>query len=357
MAVNDISLLPTPAPEHRRVAAGQFERANQVISTGNFDYGIRLLLSCCKLDPGNLVYRQALRRTEKTKYKNNMRGSRLAGLRTWTTKAKLKNARRNRDFLKLLEYGEAILVYNPWDVGAQMDMAEAADELGQLDLAVWMLEQARQKEAHQATLSRMLARLYERRGNYAQAFALWELVRKAQPDDVEAQHKAKDLTANETIMRGGYEEAVHNEERPPAPGEAAKEEEGEKQEKNHDSYRITPARVTDARVIREAAPLQARLKADPTNPHAYLNLAVVFRRANQFDKAREILEEGLAATGQSFELSLALTELAIEPFRHNLTIAEEKLKTTPEDDEVRKIRIRLLKEINTRELDLFRQKA
>src|SRR5439155_3627929 len=104
MAINHTSLFPTPAPEHRRGAGGQFERANQVISTGNFDYGIRLLLSCCKLDPGNLVYRQALRRTEKTKYKNNMRGSRLAGLRTWTTKAKLKNARRTRDFLKVLEY-------------------------------------------------------------------------------------------------------------------------------------------------------------------------------------------------------------------------------------------------------------
>ena len=37
--------LPPPSPDHRRVAAGQFDRANQVIATGNFDYGIRLLLS------------------------------------------------------------------------------------------------------------------------------------------------------------------------------------------------------------------------------------------------------------------------------------------------------------------------
>ena len=53
--------LPTLSPEHRRVAAGQFEHANQVIATRkNYDYGIRLLLSCCQLDPGNLIYRQAL---------------------------------------------------------------------------------------------------------------------------------------------------------------------------------------------------------------------------------------------------------------------------------------------------------
>ena len=60
------SLLPPPTAEQRRAAAGQFERANQVVATGNFDYGIGLLLTCCKLDPGNLIYRQALRRMPDT---------------------------------------------------------------------------------------------------------------------------------------------------------------------------------------------------------------------------------------------------------------------------------------------------
>ncbi|HZT80339.1 MAG TPA: hypothetical protein VFA26_08960, partial [Gemmataceae bacterium] len=93
MASNDASILPPPSPEHRRAAAGQFERANQVIAKGDFDYGIQLLLSCCKLDPANLIYRQRLRLTEKRKYNNNLRGSRLAWLTTWTAKARLKAAK------------------------------------------------------------------------------------------------------------------------------------------------------------------------------------------------------------------------------------------------------------------------
>ena len=113
MADNDASILPPPSPEHRRVAAGQFDRANEVINTGNYDYGIQLLLNCCKLDPANLIYRQALRRTEKAKYKNNLRGSRLAFLTTSTTKAKLKAAKGARDYLKVLEYGEQVLIRNP----------------------------------------------------------------------------------------------------------------------------------------------------------------------------------------------------------------------------------------------------
>src|SRR5438045_871291 len=178
MVNSNPSILPPPNPEHRRIAAGQFERANQVVATGNYDYGIRLLFSCCKLDPANLIYRQALRRTEKAKYRDNLRGSRFAWLTAWSIRARMKTALRARDYLKVLEHGEQILVRNPWDVGAQMDMAEAAEVLGLLDLAIWNLEQARQKLAHNAQLNRMLARLYEKRGNFTQAIALWELVRR-----------------------------------------------------------------------------------------------------------------------------------------------------------------------------------
>src|SRR5205807_4967024 len=138
--------LPTPTPEQRRVAAGQYERANQVIQTGNLDYGIQLLLTCCKLEPTSLTYRQALRHTQKLKHKNNLRASRFAFLTTTPIRTRMKAARSARDCAKVLECGEEILVHNPWDVATQMDMAEAAEALGVLDLAVWMLEQARQKD-------------------------------------------------------------------------------------------------------------------------------------------------------------------------------------------------------------------
>ena len=82
MSVTDQNTVPQPTPEQRRIAAERFERANQVIATGDYDYGIQLLLTCCKLDPANLLFRQTLRRTQKAKYKNNMHGSRLAVLTT-----------------------------------------------------------------------------------------------------------------------------------------------------------------------------------------------------------------------------------------------------------------------------------
>src|SRR5262249_45770970 len=198
---NCLMSVPQPSAEQRRIASEQFERANQVIATGDFDYGIQLLLRCCKIDPANLMFRQTLRRTQKAKYNNNLRGSRLALIKNAGAKTRIKAAKRSRDYLKVLEVGEEILARNPWDTGAQMDMAEAAEALGLIEIAVFMLDQARQKDPKDATVNRALARLFEKRGNFGHAIALWQLVQQAVPSDVEAAHKAKDLAASETIQR------------------------------------------------------------------------------------------------------------------------------------------------------------
>jgi tetratricopeptide (TPR) repeat protein len=390
MTNDNVPNLPPINAEHRRVAVGKFERANQVVATGNFDYGIHLLLDCCKIDPSNLGYRQALRRTEKAKYRNNLRGSLFAKLTSWPIRARMKAALRSRDHVKVLEFGERILMRNPWDVGAQMDMAEAADVLGLLDLAIWNLEQARQKLAFDPHLNRALAHLYEKRGNFTQAIALWELIRKVKPSDVEALHKIKDLAADDTIMRGQYQAVIQSGEGAgetpdsPATGETSESPKRAKRSKKDSTDEApaawwlrdeaTPPPSTKGastapaaaasekhglhdRLEREAAPIRARLKDDPTSPYLYLQLTAIYRRGDEFDKARAVLHEGLGATGNAFELSVQLADLDIEPFRRNLAVAEEKFKADPENAELRRLRSRLRKEINTRELDLYRQKA
>jgi tetratricopeptide (TPR) repeat protein len=355
--------VPSPTPEHRRVAAGQFERANQVVVTGNYDYGIGLLLSCCKLDPANLLYRQALRRTEKAWYRNNLRGAWHAWLTTWPAKARVKAALRTGDHLKVLEHGEQVLLRNPWDVAAQRDMAAAAEALGLLDLAIWSLEQARQKQARDTALNRRLARLYEKRGNFTQAIALWELVRRAVPTDAEAEEQLKDLAASETISRGHYDEvlgtAQHSAEKPASPVGRVGNRPGTEPVPNPSHVRPPSSGTLPAldRVAREAAPLRQRLEEDPTNASLYLQLATVYRRQGRYDEARTVLRDGLGPTANAFELTVELADLETEPFRRDLAITEEKLASRPDDRDLLGIRGRLRKEINTRELELYRRKA
>jgi tetratricopeptide (TPR) repeat protein len=329
--------LPPPNPEQRRIAVAQFSRANQAVASGNHDYAIQLLMTCCKLDPASLIYRQALRRTEKVKFNNNLKGGAMATLANSPAKAKIMAARRSRKFLEVLEYGEEILARNPWDSAAQIDMADAADNLGLLDMAIWILEQARQKDPNDASVNRPLAQFYEKRGNFTQAIGLWDLVQKAVPTDKEAGQRAKDLAANHTIQRGNYEEVA-------AP--SAKKE----------GVASALHAPTD-RIGREVAPILTRLKTHPTNPDLYVQLANIYRRAGQLDQAQAALEQGLGPSGNHFQLTFALAELALEPFRRDLAVAEEQLRGKPDDEELRKVRLRLLKEINARELELYRQKA
>jgi tetratricopeptide (TPR) repeat protein len=209
----------------------------------------------------------------------------------------------------------------------------------------------------------MLARLYEKRGNFTQAIALWELVRRTQPEDVEAQHKIKDLAAHETIARGQYESAIGSPSGREETGEEGTADDLAAATAVGDSPLPAPASPEAAerpvldRVGREAAPLRARLKTDPTNVNLYLQIAALYRRADQLDQARAVLQEGLGPTGNAFELAAELADVEIEPFRQNLAITEEKLGASPDDGELRKIRIRLRKEVNTRELELYRMKA
>ena len=65
MSESTLSALPPLTPEHHRIAAEQFHRANQVLESGNHDYAIQLLLACCKRDPANLTYRKFLRLTQR----------------------------------------------------------------------------------------------------------------------------------------------------------------------------------------------------------------------------------------------------------------------------------------------------
>src|SRR5580704_16870696 len=141
--MSDNATLPAPTPERRRIAAGKFERANQVALTGNHDYAIKLLLECCLLDPANFIYRKSLRQTQKAKYQNNLRDSPLAFLTTWPKKLRLQAALRSGDHLKVLECAEQVLGRNPWDISTQLAMAEAFTELKLSDLAIWTLEQIR----------------------------------------------------------------------------------------------------------------------------------------------------------------------------------------------------------------------
>lgn len=351
------SRLPKVRPEQRRAAAGQYERANQVLAEGNLDYAIQLLLSCCQLDPVTPVYRQTLRQAEKSKYQDKGRGQALAFLTGLPARLRLKKAAMKGDYLRVLDVAESILFRNPWDLGAHLAMADAFVNLDLPEMSLWTLDQIRQVDPNNPKVNRPMARLYEERGQFNQAMALWELVRKADPKDQEAQKKHKDLAAHATIAKGKYEDVIHGHAPTPAgsPGAGPAVETAHEHPVLGKTDQQMPA--LNDRVTREAQALQTKIHNNPTNPNGYLHLSSLYRRAEQFEKARQVLEEGLGPTGNHFELTMELADLEIEPFRRNLAMTEAKLGQSPQDTKLHDIRNQLFKEIQTRELDFHRRKA
>ncbi len=370
MAERTTPTLPTPSAEQKRIAAENFDRARQVLLTGNHDYGISLLTICCKFDPGNFFYRQALRRAQKEKYGNNLRGSRFAFLTTPRWKARVKAAKAKGDYLKVLEHGEQVLTRNPWDLSTQTDMAEAFDALGLTDLAIFTLDQARQKHPKDPTTNRALARMFEKRGDFQKAIALWMIVKEHNPSDVEAAHKAKDLAASETIARGGYDDGSKTHTAlgsvPKAP--TAKKPGSNPKIKLPAEAEPEPEQPVD-RLTRDTAPILKRLEADPTEPTLYVQLAGIYRRHGEDDRARATLQQGLGPTGNHFSLQVELMDLDLLPFRKNLEKTEARLakvraRTEEDDDddgpteaELVAAKAKFEKEILAREAELLRVKA
>jgi tetratricopeptide (TPR) repeat protein len=191
--------------EQRQAAAGQFERAVEVhAGGGDREYAYKLLLSCCKLDPENLLYRQTLRDVGKALAEQKGGGGWLKSLGALPARGRFRAARRAGDLRKVLECGEEVLARAPDDVGTHMEMSRAAQELGLMQLGEWLLEQARAQTPENTVVLRALAELAEKQGKFAQAVAMWEEVRKADPSDPEARGKINQLAAADTIARGNY---------------------------------------------------------------------------------------------------------------------------------------------------------
>src|SRR5437773_1466731 len=115
-ASNDV---PTPTREQRHTAAASLERAHAIAQAGDYDRAWRLLAWCCRTDPANLIYRQALRRVVLVlafaPHRQRAPGRWRSILARWRLGVKLPRAVKRGDWLAVLDIGEQLLRFDPWD--------------------------------------------------------------------------------------------------------------------------------------------------------------------------------------------------------------------------------------------------
>jgi hypothetical protein len=186
-------------------AARQFEQATQLLAAGKHRAAARLLRACCRLEPANLAFRDALRDAHKSLRDSDTTARWLGWLTALPAKVGLRLAHRAGNQGKVLDYGEQVLAREPGNLATHLLMAGAAEGLGLTELAVWLLKRARHEDPRQVTINRALAHFYERHDDLRHAISVWKILCRVAPDDVEAHRKLKDLLANATIERGNYE--------------------------------------------------------------------------------------------------------------------------------------------------------
>ena len=198
----------TPVTPGQHAASAEFNLAQKAIAAGNLRAGLESLLACCRLDPGQISYRQALREALRDSRSQAMASGWWRRLRTGYHQLLLKAAKHFGKPLQVLDHGEFVLAGNPRDLTAHLLLAEAALACRFANLAKWLLDQAEEVHGPHRLLHRAQALMHELLGDVHQAIAYWELVNRADPDNAEARGRLKDLSARETLVRGHYEEQL-----------------------------------------------------------------------------------------------------------------------------------------------------
>ncbi len=302
-------------------AKSYFTYGNDAALKNNHDYAVNMYQSACKIEPDNLIYRQALRGIERRKFGNDpAKVGRMVGAKTGPIRLRGKAPRAQGKWKQVLEVCEEVFVHNPWDVAASREAAEAAEHLEYLPLAQWLLESV-QTQATEAEFFRHLARIEEANNAWQKAIQAWERVKKLDPTDETASRKINSLSANATIQRAGLTDAIDKRNEQAAAGPAAP----------------TEAEL-EAMVIAKLSPeerLQKEIQDRPEQVGPYLELAELLKGRSLLEDAEKVLARGLKLHSKDESLLLNYAEIQIARLKNAIEILTKRSQEKPQDETIK----------------------
>ncbi|MGL5098023.1 MAG: tetratricopeptide repeat protein, partial [Planctomycetia bacterium] len=177
------------------------------------------------------------------------------------------------------------------------------------EVAVWVMERAVETTRDNADNFRLLADAYEAAKQFPKALKVLELVKKIDPDDHKVAMRMRQMEANQTLASTGYEQGAVGNNNPESllrrpTGQGGPTDGG--------------ADTPEKRAKREIDQLVARCESDAANPDAYIQLADVYKRQGQNDKAVETYRKAVAAGTADPEVKVKLMDCEIEAVKKNV---------------------------------------
>jgi len=218
---------------------------------------------------------------------------------------------------------EKVLARDPNCLPVLWGLTKAAMKGGHTEVAMLTLEQIRERNPRSTRPHRMLGLLYEEKGQIAEAIESWQNVKKIAPDDRDAQIKLRDLAATKTMVDGRYETATQKDATYRA--SLKSKEEAEEIEQEHRIIR------TDDDLQQAIERVSRDVEQNPGNKRYIVQLGDLYRRAKDYNKARELYERARKIDEMDYSILERLGELRIDEYAEEEAALVRKLELAPSD--------------------------
>lgn len=341
MSTEVATAAPADDPRKRQIAAMCWTRGTEAMAKETWDYAIQMFGQCAQLVPSNLVYRQTLRNCTYKKYKNNGTGAGMSGMRLMGIRSKIKKARTAKNWTEMDLAAEEGLVVNPWDGQLNADLGEAAQNLGNDDVALFAYELAVKSDMKNKEFWKGLAGARAQKHDYIGAGNCWREIYKIDPLDGQARSMAQAMDSQATIHKSGIEHAESTR-------EVKQGYEASVKGKSSESV-ITPGESPEH-------DLQRAIRKDPANKDNYTKLADLYRREGKLQQALDSFIKGFEVSGDP-SIKEQAEDVQLEMLRKNLDAARTQASKKPDDAHLKEGVMALHKELLSQEIEVFTRRT
>lgn len=311
----------TPAYQPEK-AKRFFEHARTMHNASNYEYALQLWLNGLRLDPGNMPALEGFFGSCAA-FLNDEAGKK--GVGKDTLKAFSGKGDVERLLLSLLEWGT-----KPLEVPSAVRAAELAAKLGLTETTYWLGERAiklaQMDKKPRKDLFIKLLEAFKAIGAFDLAVQAGEAARKLDPSDGPLAAAIRNMAAQATMTRGGYDQTGQ------AGGFRANVRDAEKQKLLEDQDRIVKTAESTERVLAAAKEDYERRPQDQGAIDKYARELVSRGRPEDEEKALAVLAKAFEETHQ-IRWRLNAGEIRLKQARRKVVALRQAAEASPADAE------------------------
>lgn len=306
------------------------KKAEEAMKKKNYDYTIDLCLQELRMKPDNIEARKLLREAarERLQKKGGSGGGSIG------SKLGMAFGGLTKNYDKVILACEEYLKTAPNDTACLLKLGQAAQKAGYVETAIYVLRDIIQIDKKYTPALRALAQLHRERDEIDEAANCYELIRKADPADKEANKAVRELAAMSSSRKMD---------------KAREEGEGDFRSLIKDKDKAKnlekEGRIlrTDDEIQEAIQESEAEAKKNPKDHKIFLRLGDLYSRIRQYEKSIESYEKANAINDSDGTVLNTIGDLRLKQYNDEIKDLDAQLKKS-KDEELSSKRKKLLAE-------------